>query len=424
MEGASPCLILRGYMGNSLYSTQKFTDEYFTEFGQLILQTELTDLVSKDFGSLSLRQLQVQQLPSQLCPVRHLFCGRSLLTSNLGVKNDGIVVKSTTGHKVLSTGEYLDRIQIEQPFICLTLIDEVDPLQVGKNRLSKAMERNTNLLDEFMKKWRNQYSSTSKKTEIKEHGEVPLLFGVCPVARDDENTKVFIEKVLNIEEIAGLVVGSVNIGETEESFLSRIRFVKQTAAALLTDRTLPLMVSGCNTFRRLLLALREGVDYMSSDWPQMLTQKRHALQIDFDELRRRINNDHLEDVSPAKRARKNEDKGESISNSNSTGIDTSNKATDQSTPVVIDLLDKSKYEKDTNALSASCTHPACRLHSRAYIHHLLLAKEILGEVLIYHHNQFQLLKMVQELRKARENDVGSLVRGLDYLLEISSSLEE
>ncbi len=327
------------------------------------------------------------------------------------MKNDGIIVKSTAGHKVLSTGEYLDRIKMEQPLICVTLIDEVDPLQVGKNRLSKAMERNINLLEKFMKKWRNQYD-LHKNDNDKEEGEVPLLFGVCPVARDDEHTKLFVEKVLDNEEMAGLMVGCVNMGETEETFLSRIRFVKQTAATLLADKStkvgnkaeLPLMVSGCNTFRRLLLALQEGVDYMSSDWPHILTQKRHALQIDFDELRRQMNNDHAEDAAPAKRARKNDDSGKNS--------------------ILIDLLDKSKYMKDTRALSESCTHPACRLHSRAYIHHLLIAKEILGEVLIYHHNQFQLLKMVRELRKARVSAVRSMERGLEYLFAISSDLEE
>ncbi|CAM9180599.1 unnamed protein product, partial [Choristocarpus tenellus] len=38
------------------------------------------------------------------------------------------------------------------------------------------------------------------------------------------------------------------------------------------------------------------------------------------------------------------------------------------------------YREDKRSLVEGCTCPCCRSHSRAYIHHLLVTKEILGQV--------------------------------------------
>lgn len=40
-----------------------------------------------------------------------------------------------------------------------------------------------------------------------------------------------------------------------------------------------------------------------------------------------------------------------------------------------------------------CRCVACLYHTRAYIHHLLKSKELLAEILLYHHNQYQLQEL-------------------------------
>ena len=54
-----------------------------------------------------------------------------------------------------------------------------------------------------------------------------------------------------------------------------------------------------------------------------------------------------------------------------------------------------------------CECHACKYYSRAYIHHLLIVKEILGEVLLYQHNQYSLLQLFITARKMSEE--GSLL---------------
>jgi tRNA-guanine family transglycosylase len=45
-----------------------------------------------------------------------------------------------------------------------------------------------------------------------------------------------------------------------------------------------------------------------------------------------------------------------------------------------------------------CKCHACQHHTRAYIHHLHICKEILAEVLLYHHNVHQVLLLFRAAR--------------------------
>jgi hypothetical protein len=67
-------------------------------------------------------------------------------------------------------------------------------------------------------------------------------------------------------------------------------------------------------------------------------------------------------------------------------------------PISINLRDV-KYRRDTRKLMASCDCLSCRSHSRAYIHHLLKVKELLGDILLYQHNQRQLQLLLQTMRE-------------------------
>ena len=63
----------------------------------------------------------------------------------------------------------------------------------------------------------------------------------------------------------------------------------------------------------------------------------------------------------------------------------------------LDLRD-SKYMKDVSPLQPGCQCLACRDHTRAYIHHLFKSEELLGEVLLYAHNQHQVSRLMEEIR--------------------------
>jgi queuine tRNA-ribosyltransferase len=59
-----------------------------------------------------------------------------------------------------------------------------------------------------------------------------------------------------------------------------------------------------------------------------------------------------------------------------------------------------KYELDPKPIEEGCRCPACRHYSRAYIRHLLKAKEMLGMRLCVLHNLYFYNTMMEEIREA------------------------
>ena len=65
-------------------------------------------------------------------------------------------------------------------------------------------------------------------------------------------------------------------------------------------------------------------------------------------------------------------------------------------------LFNAKYELDDRPIEEGCQCPACRKYSRAYIRHLLKAKEMLGMRLCVLHNLYFYNNMMEEIRTAIE----------------------
>ncbi len=65
----------------------------------------------------------------------------------------------------------------------------------------------------------------------------------------------------------------------------------------------------------------------------------------------------------------------------------------------LNLFNK-KYEKDSAPLAEDCNCPTCKKHSRAYIRHLLKAKEMLGMRLCVLHNLHYFNNLMLEIRNA------------------------
>ena len=66
------------------------------------------------------------------------------------------------------------------------------------------------------------------------------------------------------------------------------------------------------------------------------------------------------------------------------------------------ILFNAKYETDSRPIEEGCECPACKYHSRAYIRHLLKAKEMLGMRLCVLHNLYFYNTMMEEIRDAIE----------------------
>jgi queuine tRNA-ribosyltransferase len=63
-------------------------------------------------------------------------------------------------------------------------------------------------------------------------------------------------------------------------------------------------------------------------------------------------------------------------------------------------LVNAQYARDERPISETCSCYTCQNHSRAYIRHLIQAKEMLAGTLLSIHNIHTLLSLVRQLREA------------------------
>ncbi|MBR3737086.1 MAG: tRNA-guanine transglycosylase, partial [Lachnospiraceae bacterium] len=65
-------------------------------------------------------------------------------------------------------------------------------------------------------------------------------------------------------------------------------------------------------------------------------------------------------------------------------------------------LMNAKYETDDRPIEEGCGCPTCRRYSRAYVRHLLKAKEMLGMRMCVLHNLYYYNHLMEEIRAAIE----------------------
>ena len=421
----TPALVMRTYMGNLLFSPPSLADEAIAgNTGPIIGQLELADIVSKDYGDSSLHDLQRNivspqggETPSATgsqankytgahtpqatklghAPLKthtgtgagliHLISGRSLRDGVPPLCSDtGISISTPGGRRTISSAAYAQRIALDRPQLVVSLADEFPLTCTSKNRITRCEARTAKMLQELV-----EASAQSAQAPF-------FLFGVA-LGGQQEDSLAHNAKAVLAAGAQGVCVGSVNqpttatAADTEETFISHVRAVRE--ATLLDPATataaVPVLVPGCDSLRTMLLALEQGADLVSSSLPSLLTAVGRAVAIDWAFINSQVQ-DKPRSNSTAGSQEEHAPKRRRVEGA-------------APRPALLDLWDD-VYTADPAAMlgkrgagNAVCPCHACRHHSRAYIHHLLQAKELLSEVLLYGHNQAQLLEMFKQARQ-------------------------
>lgn len=170
-----------------------------------------------------------------------------------------------------------------------------------------------------------------------------LLFGINQGAVYDD-IRIAHAKEISTMGLDGYAVGGLAVGETHEEMY---RILDSVVPHLPTDK--PTYLMGVGTPANILEAVSRGVDFFDCVYPSRNGRHGHVYT-NYGKLN----------------------------------------------------LFNAKFELDSRPIEEGCQCPACRSYSRAYIRHLLKAKEMLGMRLCVLHNLYFYNTMMTEIRGAIE----------------------
>ena len=157
-----------------------------------------------------------------------------------------------------------------------------------------------------------------------------------------EDIRIEHAKVISEMDLDGYALGGLAVGESHEDMY---RIIEATVPYLPVEK--PTYLMGVGTPQNILEAVERGVDFFDCVYPSRNGRHGHVYT----------------------------NKGK------------------------LNLFN-AKYELDERPIEEGCQCPACRRYSRAYIRHLLKAKEMLGMRLCVLHNLYFYNQMMQEIRDA------------------------
>lgn len=170
-----------------------------------------------------------------------------------------------------------------------------------------------------------------------------MLFGINQGAVYDDIRIEHAKKIAELD-LDGYAVGGLAVGETHEEMY---RILDSTVPYLPKDK--PVYLMGVGTPVNIVEAVYRGVDFFDCVYPSRNGRHGHAYT-----HRGKIN------------------------------------------------LINAGYALDERPLEEGCQCPACRSYTRAYIHHLFKAKEMLGMRLMVLHNLYFYNHLMEEIRDAIE----------------------
>ncbi|MBR2213336.1 MAG: tRNA guanosine(34) transglycosylase Tgt [Eubacterium sp.] len=172
-----------------------------------------------------------------------------------------------------------------------------------------------------------------------------LLFGINQGGVYDDIRVEHAKQIADLD-LPGYAIGGLAVGETHDEMY---RIIEAVEPHLPSDR--PIYLMGVGTPANILEAVERGVDFFDCVYPSR--NGRHA----------HVYTNHGK----------------------------------------MNLLNE-KFKLDDRPIEEGCQCPACRDYSRAYIRHLIKAKEMLGMRLCVLHNLYFYNKMMEEIREAIANN--------------------
>lgn len=259
------------------------------------------------------------------------------LASLRKIKEEGVYFNShVDGRKIFMGPEQSMQIQSNLASTIAMAFDECPSSRADRSYVKASVERTT--------RWLSRCQTEMKRLNSLEDTINPnqLLFGINQGAVFDD-IRIEHAKIISEMDLDGHAVGGLAVGESHEEMY---HVLEETVPYLPVDK--PTYLMGVGTPANILESVERGVDFFDCVYPTRNGRHGHLYT-----NRGKIN------------------------------------------------LFNAKYELDSRPVEEGCGCPACsKGYSRAYIRHLLKAKEMLGMRLCVLHNLYFYNTMMTEIRDA------------------------
>lgn len=254
------------------------------------------------------------------------------------IKEEGVEFRShLDGQKYLLTPEKSIEIQKDLGSDIMMVLDEC----VGYPAKYEYIKKSVDLTTRWAKRCKSYF--TAKKIES-------LLFGIVQGGIYKNLRKKSIKDLVEID-FDGYAIGGLAVGEPRKKMFEIVNFVTK-----LLPHDKPRYLMGVGMPEEILIAVNFGIDMFDCVIPTR--NARHGLL--FSELK----------LTNLKKVNYN----------------------------IIRITNK-KYGQDFSLLDPTCDCYTCQKFSRAYLHHLFLSEDFLGQRLATLHNIRFYMKLMEEIRK-------------------------
>ncbi|KAE9327496.1 hypothetical protein PF008_g16384 [Phytophthora fragariae] len=280
-------------------------------------------------------------------------------------KATGFMIETSGGRRSVSIEEFMHATELLRPELVVPLADEI-PIEMGRNRHRAAVQTSLDWLDACQ-----AFNSSG----------TPMC-GVVVGGNDQTLRRMSAAETCKRDIQAILLSG---LGACSDK-ATRLELIDAIVSEI-TPASLPRVVTGIGHPLDVLDTVNRGIDAFVSPYPATVTKAGSALIFWISD---------------------DEDGGSA-----------SERNTERERSGGVLYLREKRFATDFGPLMAGCDCFACQKYTRAYIHHLLNVREMLGDILLYLHNLQHYYRFFREIRTSINTD-----RFVAYHTEFASRFEE
>ena len=273
--------------------------------------------------------------------------------------NNSVSVWWRDNRELVTPEKYIRTLELVKPQGMVALCDGDTPPGCSNKRISKSVSKTIDFLDKCQE-------LTDSSTELASCSLIAAVEGGLDIKARTKSVKE-----LRARDVEGYLLDGFHLNGASSAnlqFESIQSVLRETVSLLPAEKT--KLFFGVTNPALLFKLVREGVDVFDTSYPFMVTEKDSALV--FPNTLHKSENPEL-------------------------------RFEEGSLGQEMNLTD-SCHRSSFIPLVSSCSCYTCRNFSRAYIHHLVSVKEMLGKVLLQIHNLHHYLLLFQSIQQAIRDD--------------------